>query len=363
MKNANGDGTIIRLDGKRRKPYAAIITTGSIQIYNDDGEPVGRAKQKRKYLGYYATRPQAQSALIEYRKKHPAYTDEPSDEEPSQIKEKQPVFVPTFEQLNTILVSNHKGRWSVRTKINNDYEFRRCTELYNYRIDEIDYNMLQRNMNWYMKQKKTMSSLRMHKAYLSMLFNEAIKNRYIATNPASFLTYSETKKTKQKEEILPDIIRNIESSTQCRTRGLCLIMIYTGMRIEEILRMKPSDIHLEENYMIGGEKTNAGKNRFIPIHPYIHEIVRSYKEQRKRFCYQRFTELLREDCKTYGMEFTSHYCRHTFITLAKRYHMDETYVKKIVGHSTQDVTDSVYTHLKSNDLYDEICKIPCPKDL
>ncbi len=46
---------------------------------------------------------------------------------------------------------------------------------------------------------------------------------------------------------------------------IILIMVYTGMRIEELLSMKTENVHPEERYMIGGVKTSAGINRIIPI--------------------------------------------------------------------------------------------------
>ena len=56
MKNPNGYGSVIKLSGKRRRPFAARITTG----YDDNG------KQIYKYLGYYETRKEAMRELSLY---------------------------------------------------------------------------------------------------------------------------------------------------------------------------------------------------------------------------------------------------------------------------------------------------------
>ena len=40
-------------------------------------------------------------------------------------------------------------------------------------------------------------------------------------------------------------------------------MIYTGMRIGELFGLRTENVH--ETYVIGGEKTKAGRNRIIPI--------------------------------------------------------------------------------------------------
>ena len=56
MRNANGYGSIIKLKGKRRKPYAIRITVG----WTEDG------KQRFKYLSYHEKRTQAKLALAEF---------------------------------------------------------------------------------------------------------------------------------------------------------------------------------------------------------------------------------------------------------------------------------------------------------
>ena len=47
MRRPNGSGAIIKLSGKRRRPYAVRIFDG-IEL-----KPDGNGKQKYKYLGYF----------------------------------------------------------------------------------------------------------------------------------------------------------------------------------------------------------------------------------------------------------------------------------------------------------------------
>ena len=56
MRRANGEGSIFKLSGKRRKPYAVRITVD----YTDEG------KQLYKYVGYYSTKTEAKNAMREY---------------------------------------------------------------------------------------------------------------------------------------------------------------------------------------------------------------------------------------------------------------------------------------------------------
>ena len=57
MKKANGNGSISKLSGIRRKPYIARVTLGW-------DEKTGR--QIRKTIGTFVTQKEAQKALIDY---------------------------------------------------------------------------------------------------------------------------------------------------------------------------------------------------------------------------------------------------------------------------------------------------------
>lgn len=52
-----------------------------------------------------------------------------------------------------------------------------------------------------------------------------------------------------------------------------LILIYTGMRIEELLSLTKFHVYFKEMLITGGVKTDAGRDRIIPIHPKIQKYV------------------------------------------------------------------------------------------
>ena len=52
---------------------------------------------------------------------------------------------------------------------------------------------------------------------------------------------------------------------------------------------------------------------------------------------------------------TPHIARHTFATQLKINGADEFYRKKLLGHSSKDITNSVYTHADYDSLYKTIC--------
>lgn len=64
---------------------------------------------------------------------------------------------------------------------------------------------------------------------------------------------------------------------------IVLIYIYTGTRPSELLDIKSKDVHLEEKYMIGGEKTEAGRNRIIPLHDAILPLIKYRLDQNREY--------------------------------------------------------------------------------
>lgn len=62
---------------------------------------------------------------------------------------------------------------------------------------------------------------------------------------------------------------------------IILIQCYTGTRSADLSRMLLKNVNLSEQYMIGGSKTEAGRNRLIPIANCILPIAREFYEKSK----------------------------------------------------------------------------------
>ena len=59
-----------------------------------------------------------------------------------------------------------------------------------------------------------------------------------------------------------------------------------------------------------------------------------------------------------GLDKTTHCCRHTCISMFSEAHVDQTTIKKIVGHAgAMTLTEKVYTHMNVKELIDAINKI------
>ena len=122
--------------------------------------------------------------------------------------------------------------------------------------------------------------------------------------------------------------------------------------------------------MIGGTRTEAGKDRIIPIHPKIKNLIIFYYNEfpNKDFLFSQtkskkaFSEItfLNNFIEFWNLlNFTNnrHTCRHTFITELKKLNVAKSKIKRIVGHKSLDVTDGVYTHYSPQDLLIEVKKL------
>ena len=158
-----------------------------------------------------------------------------------------------------------------------------------------------------------------------------------------------------------------------------LIQCYSGWRPQEIGLLELKDVDLENGTFSGGMKTDAGTNRVVPIHSKIRHLVeRHYKEAQKMGSvylfnyanpssrvkntaltynrYQKAFGMIRDELKL-NPEHRPHDGRKHFVTMAKKYGVDEYAIKYMVGHKISDITEKVYTQREFEWLKDEIEKI------
>ncbi len=142
------------------------------------------------------------------------------------------------------------------------------------------------------------------------------------------------------------------------------------MRPVELYQVKLENVNLKEQYVIGGSKTAAGKDRMIPladcIMPFVKEIyskahfLRSETLLPPKLIPTRLSRPIERLCESLGLsKHKPHDTRHTFITLARNADMDIYILKSIVGHThTGDVTSDVYTHKTRKQFLDAVNTLP-----
>ena len=135
------------------------------------------------------------------------------------------------------------------------------------------------------------------------------------------------------------------------------------MRIGELLDIKSKNVDIENRIMVGGLKTESGKNRRIPLSIEILPIIKKWlssnkeylvtDEKGKKINYNNYlTKVWHKDATL--TKYSPHYTRHTWISRAVKLELNQVIIKAIVGHSSSDVTSGVYTHIDDEQLLQTI---------
>lgn len=339
LKRANSTGSIIKLGGKRRRPWAVKVTAG----WTDDG------RQIQKYLSYHEKRGDAQIALAEYNKN-------PYDIDAARI-----TFADIYERWSEI----EYKKLAPKTVTGYKSAYKHCKVLHNKVFKEIRKNHLQSVVDEIeAPSMKEVTKFLFNKSYRFAMENDIVQKDY-----SQFVELPKRDKPKEKipftEEEIKFLWDNIEN---IKYADFTLILLYTGMRVGELIDIDKSDIHIEERYMIGGSKTDAGKNRVIPIHkrivPLIEKRMNEHNNEwlftNKRGLRLKYSPFMKYHWKNIveclGVEHTPHDTRHTFVSEMDRLGVNKVILKRIVGHSNSDITEH-YTHKNLPELIDAVDKI------
>lgn len=106
--------------------------------------------------------------------------------------------------------------------------------------------------------------------------------------------------------------------------------------------------------MVGGIKTEAGKDRVVPINEKILLMVEAMAAKGKEylitdidgkpFKYDKYLDHFKLLMDQLKMKHKPHDCRHTFATLMSNAGADTISLQKIIGHASYNTTANTYTH-------------------
>lgn len=330
MKNENGSGSVYKLSGKRRKPWAAAVTIG----YSVDG------KQVRKLVGTFEKKREAQEALLEY------------IGNPAMFSNK------TFGDIRKLWWENYlKQGLSKNTVKNNVIRVEQLSGLDHILIKDIKLHHMQKifdDMEISYNYKKVCKSL------LNMIFEFASKNEYVKDNKVRHIVLGENTTVVPRFIFAKDELKVLWSNTASQYAVYILILIYTGMRISELLSLKISDIDHERRALnIKASKTKSGV-RIIPLSAKIYNlIVENMDEDQLLFIpgkkgkmnYGVFEGGFKRILRDLNLpSHTIHDTRHTFASLLSNADANQASIAKLIGHSNYSITESVYTHKDTEEL-------------
>ena len=366
----NGFGQITELKNKNlRKPFRAMVTTGK----NESGRPICKLL---KPDAYFSTYNEAYAALIEYNRN-------PCDLEASMTVQE------LYDRWSVEYFSSLKSDSSVRT-VKSAWAY--CSSVYDMRVVDLR----ARHMKYCIDNGTTViKNVEKHttpnikgriKSTFNLMLDYAVEYELVDRNYARTFNLSEEivkEKEKARKEHIPftnDEINLLwENIGAVQHVDLVLIQCYSGWRPQELGLIRLEDVDLENWTFRGGMKSDAGTDRIVPIHSKIRDlVVRKYNEAKElnseyllncadthtvrstiELTYDKYKNryaTIRDRLKL-NPEHKPHDPRMHFITMAKKYGVDEYAIKYIVGHAINDVTEKVYTKREIDWLKTEIEKI------
>lgn len=351
-RRANGEGSVIR----RGKSYSIRITTG--WTLKD-----GRAVQQFAEKGGF----KSQKAALEYM---PKLREEAL--RPHSSYEKI-----TFEELYDKLIERHAKRVSKSTMGCYVSAHKHFSEIYSLPFSDLNTEDWQLCIDDCPNGIRTKQNM---KALGTLMYKLAAELRVFGVNTETnfaSLVWLPTDDSESRQPFTLEELGKIKAgaSAGIRYADWILAMCYTGFRPSEFLALKKDAFDADRWTLRGGAKTEAGKNRIVPVHPLIRPIIAKQMFASGEYLFSvhkdKPTTLdnFRQACfypalEALGIqtvpkprekpERTPYSTRHTFATLMKSVKGSDKDKAALMGHTSFEMT----LHYQHED-YDSLKKIIC----
>lgn len=331
MKNPNGYGSVYKLSGKRRKPWAARITVGY-----DTRIEKKRAYPVYKFVGYFETRAEAMRALALFNNEESA--------------------------ISSISLRELYDEWSAehfpKLKETRHYEAAAAVlePLMNKTLDDLTIRIFEDAFRSSGKNKPTLQNA---KIILKLSYSFAFRKGYITDDKANLPSYislefadsgkSEDIHTAFTKAEIDQLWAHIDNDNV----QIIIFLIYTGLRISELANLEKNQVHIKEQYLEVRESKTSSGIRKVPIADKVLFIAENWMRSDcalfapigkrhtdlERFRSRVFKPLTAQIC---GIEHLPHDCRYACCSRMAEEGVDDRYIKLIVGHKSQDVTNKIY---------------------
>ena len=325
MRNPNGFGTVTKLSGSRRKPW--VVKEGK--------------SGRQKPIGYTATREEGLILLAQY-------NTNPWDIEADKI---------TLGELYALWLEKRAGKLGLSNQrsLKSAYN-QHCSKLENMRYKQIKAYQMQDTIDSSGCGYSTQGTIKNLWGHLDRF---AIELDIISKRCSDLLTSAPIPES-SKTVFTDEEVSRLWENQHLPWADSILFFLYTGFRISEMIHLQIPNVDLQSQTMIGGIKTEAGKNRLIPIHSKIFNLVQSRAEQSKNgylFEYEgkkisltKYREIWAGLMHTLQMHHTPHECRHTFRSWLDTAGANKVCIDRLMGHKSKGTGERVYTHKNIEEL-------------
>lgn len=345
-RRPNGSGTIVPLTSNQTNPFQVRVNTR----IDDRGYP------KFDILGNFPDRVTAEIALSDYNK------------DPYDVNNRKKLFKETFESWYEW---KYKEKYTAqKRRTNSQYcmiaAFKQCSSIHDRPMNTIRSTDLQEILD---RNDLSHSMLEHIKNLLNQLYKYALEFGMAQKNIAEFTKINKEDDTEGGVPFTKSELELLWKNKDKPYVDTILIYCYSGWRINELARMDFKNIDLQAGTFTGGLKTRYSRNRTVPIHSGIFDMVAArYNTRFKSLIYHdgaqdisegKYREYFNGALLACGIktEHTPHDCRHTFNQLLDEAGVDRTTRYKLMGHTGKDINENVYTHKTVEQLREAVEKI------
>ena len=264
----------------------------------------------------------------------------------------------TFQAIYDSWLPIHESRVSHSTINCYKAAYKYFAPLYNVPMADIDVDALQECLDDSGKGKRTKENM---KALAGLLMKYAIPRHQTDMNYAEFLhTGNDEKST--RPAFTQDQVKAIKDQIGITPYAdYVYVLIYTGFRPTELFDLKKTDYI--DGVLYGGIKTEAGKNRAVPVAPQIKAIVESKLFRNSELLFPRddgsqmtvnyfrdnyFYPVLEAagiqpiPAEEHPAYYTPYSCRHTFANMLKYAPGSDKDKASLIGHEDYTTTKKHY---------------------
>lgn len=368
-KLPNGYGSIKYLGSGRRNPYAVHPPTKEFTLSGSPKTPPALCYVNDWYKGFTVLTWYKNGEYFPGREKE--LSDDPTDlkkqvevilamhnqktRAAKSLKSYSDVFMEYYENkfkhaYDAVGVKKSSMEYSIRAAYKN------TSDLHDKVFVEITHKDLQDNLD---SCDLGYSSAQLILMLYKQMYTYAEANNLTGKNYANYVQLNKEDDNEHGVPFTDDELKKLWKNKDNKTVEMLLIMCYSGFRI---LAYKTIQTDLEQKFFQGGVKNQCSKNRIVPIHSGILDLVKRRIHRDGALLKsspQDFRTAMYETLEALGIEkHTPHDCRHTFSKLCEDYKVSENDRKRMLGHSFgNDITNKVYGHRDLESLREEIEKI------
>ena len=329
MRNPNGYGSVVKLPGNRRRPFHVRKTIG----FNEKGHPILRT------LDYTVTREEGMILFATYNK-------EPWDVDNVNM---------TLGELFELWLERKAPKLGKSSQNTLKTAYHHCKSLESLKYTSIKAYHMQETIDNCGRGYSTQGAIKTLWWHLDKL---ALELDVTMRNYSGLLHAAPIPDT-QKTPFSDEEVRIMWQIQDMAWVDSVLFLLYSGFRISEMLDLRSENVNLDAGTVTGGTKTNAGKDRIVPIHSKVRSIVEHrlsagneylFPNEGKRCSDTTYRAFWHKIMKAANIQHTPHDCRHTFRSRLDSAGANKKCIDLMMGHKSKDVGERVYTHKTIDEL-------------